>query len=97
MDSLALRAVYSSPADGPGRRSRGTGRGLDATHVTEVIPSGHGAANSTYARTGERNDTVVDDRYTQSAGDTKKDAAAEVRQAVQLAMDRRDNGGRGRT
>ncbi|MQA78650.1 MAG: hypothetical protein GEV10_09260 [Streptosporangiales bacterium] len=95
MDSLAMRAVYSSPADAPGRRSRGTGRGVDATHVTEVIPSGHGAANGRHARTGERNDTVVDDRYTQSAGDAKKDAD-EVRRAVQIAMDRRDNGGRGR-
>lgn len=96
MDSLALRAVYSSPVDTPGRRSRGQGRGHDATHVTEVIPSGHGAANGRQIRTGERNDIVVDDRYTQPAGDKKQDDTAEVRRAVQLAMDRRDNGGRGR-
>lgn len=96
MDSLALRAVYSADSPATGLRPRGTDHPLLADHSAEAIPRRGDGARPAERHTGEGRtimDERYDERYTGSSGE-ESGAEDEARRAVQVAMDRRDNGGR---
>lgn len=95
MDSHALRAVYAMDPDDlylVGQRSRGAHRDAVAHQPAVVTPRRSRGALSVEPTTGEGS-IVMDERYAYSPDDDA-DAEDEARRAVQVAMDRRDNGGR---
>lgn len=92
MDSLALRAVYSEDAIVTGQRPRGTDRTRRVDRVAVVTPRRPVGELNVETSTGERR-ISMDDQYSGGSSDDGQ-SDDEARRAVQVAMDRRDNGGR---
>lgn len=92
MDSVALRAAYSDDFIVTGQRPRGSDRARRADQSAVVTPRRRVGELTADPGTGER--VRMDDQYAAGSTEDGQSDDDEARRAVQVAMDRRDNGGR---